>query len=96
MIGTVAALTAALAIPAATVAQDENAMVRVLHGAGDAPAVDIYADGGLIRENLAYSNITDYLTVPGGEYLIQVVPTGASLEEGRSSSTLPSHSSLAA
>ena len=29
---------------------------HVLHGAGDAPAVDIYADGGLIRENLAYGN----------------------------------------
>ena len=82
MIGTVAAFSAAMIIPAAAVAQDESAMVRVLHAAGDAPAVDIYADGGLIGENLAYSNITDYLTVPGGEYLIQVVPTGASLEDG--------------
>jgi Domain of unknown function (DUF4397) len=82
MIGTAAALSAAMVTPAATLAQDESAMVRVLHGAGDAPAVDIYADGSLIGENLSYSNITDYLTVPGGEYLIQVVPSGATLEEG--------------
>ncbi len=82
LLGTAAALTAALAIPAATAAQDETAMVRVLHGAGDAPAVDIYADGGLIGEGLAFSEITDYLEVPGGTYQIQVVPNGATLEEG--------------
>ena len=82
LLGTTAALAAALAIPTAVGAQDENAMVRVLHGAGDAPAVDIYADGGLIGEGLAYANITDYLEVPGGTYQIQVVPAGASLEEG--------------
>ena len=82
LLGTTAALTAALAIPAAVAAQDENAMVRVLHGAGDAPAVDIYADGALIGENLAYAQITDYLDVPGGTYQIQVVPNGATLEEG--------------
>lgn len=82
MLGTAAALAAVTAIPFATAAQDENAMVRVLHGAGDAPAVDIYADGGLIGEGLAFSQITDYLEVPGGEYQIQIVPNGASLEEG--------------
>ncbi len=82
MLGTAAALAAMTAIPLATAAQDENAMVRVLHGAGDAPAVDIYADGGLIGEGLAFSQITDYLQVPGGEYQIQVVPNGVSLEEG--------------
>ncbi len=82
MLGTVAALAAVTAIPFATAAQDENAMVRVLHGAGDAPAVDIYANGGLIGEGLAFSQITDYLQVPGGDYQIQVVPNGATLEEG--------------
>jgi len=82
LLGTTAALTATLAIPAAVAAQDENAMVRVLHGAGDAPAVDIYADGALLGENLAYTQITDYLEVPGGTYQIQVVPNGATLEEG--------------
>ena len=82
MLGTAAALAAVTALPVATAAQDETAMVRVLHGAGDAPAVDIYADGGLIGEGLEFTQITDYLEVPGGEYQIQVVPNGVSLEEG--------------
>lgn len=80
--GAAAVIAAVMAIPAATTAQDESAMVRVLHGAGDAPAVDIYADGGLIGEGLEFTQITDYLEVPGGEYQIQVVPSGATLEEG--------------
>lgn len=82
MIGAAATLAAVMAIPAAAAAQDENAMVRVLHGAGDAPAVDIYADGGLIGEGLEFTQITDYLEVPGGDYQIQVVPSGSTLEEG--------------
>ncbi len=82
MLGTAAALAAVMAIPAATAAQDENAMIRVLHGAGDAPAVDIYADGGLIGEGLAFGQISDYIPVAGGEYQVQVVPSGVSLEDG--------------
>jgi hypothetical protein len=86
LLGAAAALAAVMAIPAATAAQDEMAdamaKVRVLHGAGDAPAVDVYAGGNRIIEALEYTSITDYLEVPGGEYQIQVVPAGASLEEG--------------
>lgn len=86
LLGAAAALAAVMAIPAATAAQDEMAdamaKVRVLHGSGDAPAVDVYAGGNLVVEGLEYTSITDYLEVPGGEYQIQVVPAGASLEEG--------------
>jgi hypothetical protein len=80
--GAAATIAAIIALPGAAMAQDESAKVRVLHGSGDAPAVDIYADGSLIGEDLAYGNITPYLTVPGGTYQIQVVPAGATLEEG--------------
>jgi hypothetical protein len=86
LLGTAAALAAVTAVPGMAFAQDEmadeTAKVRVLHGVGDAPAVDIYAEGGLIGEGLAFGSITDYLEVPGGTYQIQVVPNGASLEEG--------------
>ena len=37
------ALTALLALPVATAAAEPTAKVRVLHGVGDAPAVDVYA-----------------------------------------------------
>jgi hypothetical protein len=76
------ALAALLAMPAATAAQDESAKVRVLRGSGDAPAVDVYANGDRVVEGLEFGSITDYLEVPGAEYQIQVVPTGATLDEG--------------
>jgi hypothetical protein len=76
-------VAAALIVPAGAFAQEAgSAQVRVLHGAGDAPAVDIYADGGLLGSGLAFAQITDYIEVPGGTYLIQVVPEGATLEKG--------------
>lgn len=82
LIGAAAALAAIMAIPAVTAAQDSTAEVRVLHGVGDAPAVDVYADGNLLIDALEYANITDYAAVPAGTYLIQVVPDGATIEEG--------------
>jgi hypothetical protein len=67
VLGMVAALAAVTVIPTAVGAQDEMAdemaKVRVLHGAGDAPAVDVYAGGNLIVEGLEYAKITDYLEV---------------------------------
>ncbi len=85
LLGLAAALSAVAVIPTAAAAQDEMAemaKVRVLHGAGDAPAVDVYAGGDRVVEGLEFASITDYLEVPSGEYQIQVVPSGASLEEG--------------
>jgi hypothetical protein len=85
LVGLAAALAAVMAMPVTTAAQDdmaELAKVRVLHGAGDAPAVDVYAGGNLVLEGLEYGQVSDYLDVPGGEYQIQVVPSGASLEDG--------------
>jgi hypothetical protein len=86
LLGIAAALSVAAVVPTAVGAQDEMAdemaKVRVLHGAGDAPAVDVYAGGNLVVEGLEYASITDYLEVPGGEYQIQVVPSGATLDEG--------------
>ena len=59
-----------------------SARVRVLHGSGDAPAVDVYAGKNAVVEGLEFGTITDYLTVPAGEYRIRVVPAGATLKEG--------------
>jgi hypothetical protein len=58
------------------------AAVRVLHGSADAPNVDVYANGSAVLTDVPFGAISDYLYVPGGEYRIQVVPTGATLEEG--------------
>jgi len=83
LVGAAAALAAVMAVPAATAAQDEaTAQVRVLHGVGDAPAVDVYANGTELIDALEFANITPYAEVPAGTYLIQVVPDGATIEEG--------------
>jgi hypothetical protein len=83
ILGAAAALAAVVAIPAVAAADGhEGAKVRVLHGVGDAPAVDVYANGEELIDALEFANITDYETVPAGTYLIQVVPDGATVEEG--------------
>jgi hypothetical protein len=85
VIGLVAALAAVTIVPVATLAQDdlaEPAKVRVLHGVGDAPAVDVYAGGNLVLEGLEYAEVSEYLEVPAGGYRVQLVPSGVTLTEG--------------
>jgi hypothetical protein len=55
----------------------ENARVRVVHASPDAPAVDVWIDGSVAIGNLAFEEISDFLTAPAGTYQVQVVPTGA-------------------
>ena len=83
-IGAAAALAAVMALPAGAFAQDDTmdeAMIRVLHGA-DAPAVDIWLNGAPGVTGLDFGQDSGYVALPSGEYQIQVVPAGASLEEG--------------
>ena len=56
--------------------------VRVLHGSADAPAVDVYANGSAHPDEMWPSAPSPYLYVPAGTYQIQVVPSGATIEEG--------------
>ena len=77
---TAVVLVTMLALPAVAVGQD-SAKVRVLHGVGDAPAVDVYAGRDKIVDGLAFGEITDYLTVPADTYRIRVLPAGAPLKD---------------
>lgn len=56
------------------------AMVRVVHGASDAPAVDIYAEGidGAVVEDLSFGDASDYLVIPPGIYNFQIRATPSS------------------
>jgi hypothetical protein len=60
----------------------DTAMVRVLHGSPDAPAVDVYADGTAVLTGVEFGAISDYLEVPAGEHQIQVVAAGADPADG--------------
>ena len=54
-----------------------GARVRVVHASPDAPAVDVWVEGGRVFENVAFEEITDFVEVPAGTYNVQVVPAGA-------------------
>ncbi len=51
--------------------------IRVFHASPDAPAVDVYANGKLIANNLTYRNFTEYIEVMPGTYEIKVFPAGS-------------------
>ena len=59
-------------------ADNESFALKVMHGVTDAPAVDIYANGSLLVENLAYSDFAGYLQVPVGDYTLDITAHGAS------------------
>lgn len=58
-------------------AQSSDARLRVLHASPDAPAVDIYVDGSEAISDLAFDDITDYVSLPAGDYNVQVFPASA-------------------
>ena len=70
----VSALGAAAQSPSAPAG---DAWVRVLHASPDAPAVDVYANGGEVLSDVPFGAISDYLQVPAGSYQIQVFAAGA-------------------
>jgi len=51
--------------------------LKVFHGVTDAPAVDIYANGSLLVENLGYNEYKGYVQVPVGDYTIDVTAHGS-------------------
>jgi hypothetical protein len=61
-----------------TAQDDDSFALKVLHGVTDAPAVDIYANGSLLVENLAFGNYAGYLQVPAADYTIDVTAHGSS------------------
>ncbi|MGC8759914.1 MAG: DUF4397 domain-containing protein [Bryobacteraceae bacterium] len=68
---------AALCVAAGTVlAQSSNARVRIVHASPDAPAVDIYVNGGIVLENLPFREYSEYLSLPAGTYTVEIKVTG--------------------
>lgn len=56
-----------------------NVEFRVVHGASDAPAVDVIARGvATLVEDAAYSDISIYMSVPAASYTIDIAPAAGS------------------
>ena len=60
-----------------TAADDNSFALKVMHGVTDAPAVDIYANGNLLVENLAYGDFQGYLQVPAADYTLDITAHGS-------------------
>lgn len=59
-----------------------DACVRVIHASPDAPAVDIYVNGSLAVENLAYGAGTDFVALPAGDDReIRIVASGSPIDD---------------
>lgn len=49
--------------------------LKVLHGSTDAPTVDVIAQGvGTLVNDASYTDFTSYLSVPAGDYLLDLTP----------------------
>ena len=73
---------------------EDHFALKVMHGVTDAPAVDIYADGGLLVENLAYGDFQGYLQVPVGDYTLDITGHGSTESVASFSAPLSSFGGL--
>ena len=55
---------------------EDNVTIKLMHGVTDAPAVDIYANGSLVFENISYGKYSDYVNVEADNYTIDVKAHG--------------------
>jgi hypothetical protein len=84
----------ALLFASLTFAQAPSARVRVVHASPDAPAVDIYVDGAVALDNIAYRGATDYVDLPAGQRIFQVFVAGTQTKVAELNATLTPGTSL--
>ncbi|MFC4540603.1 DUF4397 domain-containing protein [Halosolutus amylolyticus] len=53
-----------------------SALARVAHFSPDAPSVDVYAGDEPLFEDVSFTESTDYVPVPAGDYTLSVRPAG--------------------
>ncbi|UPW00109.1 DUF4397 domain-containing protein [Halorussus gelatinilyticus] len=58
---------------------DGNATVRLIHASPDAPAVDVTVAGTdtVLYDNVSFGNASEYVSVPAGDYGLQIRPATA-------------------
>ncbi len=71
---TLLAIMALLAVPSAAFAQDDGT-VTVVHGVPDLE-VDVWVNGDATLPGFTFGTVTDPLTLPAGDYDIEIYPAG--------------------
>lgn len=64
-------------LPHAAMAQEADARLRIIHAVEDAPAVDLYVDGTLAAQDVAFGDVTHHFRVPAGARTIEARPAGS-------------------
>ena len=60
----------------------EDACVRIVHAAADAPEIDVYVNDSLLAEGVAFGTGTEYVSLPAGDdRQVRVSAAGTSAEE---------------
>jgi hypothetical protein len=57
-----------------------NTDILVVHGATDAPTVDVRAGSSVLVDNLEYGNFSNYLSLPANNYVITLTDMSGSTE----------------
>jgi hypothetical protein len=55
---------------------DGTANVRVAHLSPDAPNVDVYVDGSAVLEDVAFTDVSDYLELSAGTHTVEITAAG--------------------
>lgn len=66
--------------PVLGIGAESDACVNVIHASPDAPAVDVWVNGEVALNNVAFGDFSGWIALPAGEYQIQVSPTGTGAE----------------
>jgi len=78
-------LTTPVSTPCSTVlgiGTPADACVRLIHASPDAPAVDVYVNGSIVVENLAFGAGTDFVALQAGDDReVQIVSTGNPIDD---------------
>ncbi|MBO9129311.1 DUF4397 domain-containing protein [Bacillus sp. 165] len=70
------------------------AKVRLLHVAPNVEALDIYLNNQRVLQNISFKQYSDYISVPQGQYRVDIYPTGI-MESPIFSSIIPIMSRMA-
>ncbi len=81
-------LLATCGFAAAPVAAQGEARVRLIHGSGDTPPIDVYLDGTQVVTSLGFTQASAYLPVATGRHTFQVFVNGVRPGAGRPLTTV--------